>query len=233
MTLRIDVSALRPDSRIELFQVDMTPIGGGMLHFHAGTNQRGRSITFQGIDYLPAAIEAKGFECGEGQVARPTLTISNINGVIAGYLFDYDDMRGAVVTRIRTYGKYLDAINYPNGNPSADPAQQFAPEIYEIDRVRRDDGIVVEFELGAPHDVLGEQLPSRVVADNLCDAIYRSGEICDWEPDPVTGPFFDRDNSPTTAEGDACNHCISGCLARHTRNLPLPLGAFPGAGLIR
>lgn len=150
-------------SRLELFAVDLTPLGGTALHFAAGTNELGRAIVWQGITYTPAAIEAEGFEqSGSDAVARPKLRIGNVSGALNGVLFDYDELRGALVSRIRTLGKYLDAVNFRAGNPSADPTQEFPREIYTIDRVSRDDGVVVEFELGAPHDVLHAQLPALV-----------------------------------------------------------------------
>ncbi len=233
MDIRSDASSLTPDARIELIELDLSPLGGDVLRLHAGTNGFHQPIKWQGNDYMPAAIEATGFEVsGEGQVPRPKLTIGNVSGVITGFLFDYDELRGATFTRIRTLGKYLDAANFPNGNPGADPTQEFPREVYTLDRVSRDNGAVVEWEMGAPYDVLNTQLPARVVIDNLCDAEYASGLICDWVPG-TGGRYFDADDQPTTAENDRCSHCLSGCKARFGAIAPLPFGGFPAAGLVK
>ncbi|WP_421793505.1 phage minor tail protein L [Hydrocarboniphaga effusa] len=232
MELRSDATSLTPDSRIELVQIDLTPLGGDVLYFHAGTNQLGTPVIWQGNAYQPGSLEIEGFEQdSQGAVARPRLRIGNISGFISGLLFDYDELKGALVTRKRTTGRYLDAANFPNGNPYADPTQQYPDEVYEIDRVANDDGIVVEFELGAPHDVLNAEIPARVVIDNMCDAIYRSGEICDWTPGS-DGPWFDINDQPTTEVNDECSQCLTGCQLRFG-NEPLPLGAFLAAGLVR
>jgi len=64
-------------------------------------------------------IQAEGFAFREGQLPRPTLTISNALGTITAILLNVNqvttgnDLTGATVTRIRTLARYLDAVNFP------------------------------------------------------------------------------------------------------------------------
>ena len=233
MPLLADVTSLSPTAQIELFELDLSALGGGFLRFHAGTNELGVAVVWQGQTYTPGSIEAEGFSYdGSGPLPRPKLRFGNVTGTLTGYLFDFDDLKGAKITRKRTLAAYLDAVNFAAGNPGADPDQQMPDEVYFIDRLSQDDGVIVEFELGASYDVLSAKVPAQTVIDNLCDSDYRSGEGCDWTPDPVTGPWFDANDLPTTEANDKCSHRLTGCKCRFL-NRPLPFGGFPGAGLVR
>ena len=71
-------------------------------------------------------------------------------------------MTGAVVTRIRTLAKYIDAANFAdNTNSTADPTAEFPREIYSIDRKSGENREIVEFELAAPTDLAGVRIPKR------------------------------------------------------------------------
>jgi lambda family phage minor tail protein L len=243
MPIQSEIAALATSANIELFSLDTTDKGGTIHHFHAGTNQLGGKVVWQGVEYSPAAVFAEGFEYnGSGQLPRPKFQVANIGGGINGLLIDFDDLRGCKVIRRRTKAKFLDAVNFPGGvNPTADPAEHLPDEIYFIDRVSEDDGTFVTFEMGASYDVLYALAPGRQIIDNICGAEYRSGDVCDWQPDPVTGPFFDENDAPCTADLDRCSHKRSGCRARFgtatladgTYAKAIPFGGFPAAGLAR
>jgi len=115
-------------------------------------------------------IEAEGFAFREGQLPRPTLTISNALGTITAILLNVNstttgnDLTGATVTRIRTLARYLDSINFPgNTNPlgTPDPTAEFPQEIYKIDRKSAENREVVTFELAAVFDLAGIRAPKR------------------------------------------------------------------------
>ena len=115
-------------------------------------------------------IEAEGFAFREGQLPRPTLTISNALGTITAILLNVNstttgnDLTGATVTRIRTLARYLDSINFPgNTNPlgTPDPTAEFPQEIYKIDRKSAENREVVQFELAAVFDLAGIRAPKR------------------------------------------------------------------------
>ena len=73
-----------------------------------------------------------------------------------------NDLTGAVVTRIRTLAKFIDASNFADGqNPNADPSAEFPREIYYIDRKSAENRDLVSWELAAVFDLAGVRVPKR------------------------------------------------------------------------
>ena len=133
-----DLQKINPSAIIELFTItNEAAIHGSTAtyRFHAGTNRVGNGdIIWAGNTYVKMPIEAEGFAFREGQLPRPTLTISNALGTITAILLNVNstttgnDLTGATVTRIRTLARYLDSINFPgNTNPlgTPDPTAEF------------------------------------------------------------------------------------------------------------
>lgn len=234
MTIEGDITALAPGAIVEFFEIDLTPLGGPLLFFHAGTNQLRAPVVWQGNAYQPFPIQATGFEwSGKGQLPRPKLTVANVTGLITGYALEYQDFLGAQVTRHRTLVKYLDAVNFPGGvNASADPTQFLPDEIYFVNQRTQESKAAVQFELAASFDVAGVQLPRRQIIQNVCPWKYKGPE-CSWAPSPTTGPWFDaNDNSVSSAAQDQCSKRLTGCQARFGQYSPLPYGGFPAASLV-
>lgn len=114
MTIETDVQKLEPGAIVELFELDLTPFGGDLLRFHAGTNGLLANVTWNGNAYTAFPVAASGFEfTGQGQAPRPKLMVSNVAGSITALVLQYDDLVGAKITRRRTLAKYLDAVNFP------------------------------------------------------------------------------------------------------------------------
>lgn len=230
MTIQTDIQKLAPGAIVELFEIDLTPFGGSLLRFHAGTNSMLGNITWQGNAYTAFPVAASGFEFnGQAQAPRPKLQVANVAGAITALVLQYDDIVGAKVTRKRTLAKYLDAVNFPGGsNPTADPSASFADDVFYIDRKSMENNVVVEFELAPAMDVTGVQLPRRHIVQNVCVWKYRSAD-CGW-----TGTtYYDANDAATTQANDVCGKRLSSCQARFGSNAPLPFGGFPAAGLIR
>lgn len=230
MSISADIQTLEPGAVIELFELDLTSLGGDVLRFHAGTNQLNQNVVWQGNEYTRFPVEASGFDFdGTGSIPRPKLRASNALSVISALLQVYGDFLGAKVTRKRTLKKYLDAINFPGGiNPTADPSAAFADDVFFIDRKTSETKEMVEFELTVSFDLAAIQLPRRQIIQNLCAWKYRSGE-CGY----AGTNYFLADDTPTTeATQDTCGKRVSSCKARFP-NEPLPFGGFPGAALIR
>ena len=169
-----DLQKINPSAIIELFSITTeTALHGSAAtyRFHAGTNRVGNGdIIWAGNTYIKMPIKAEGFAFQEGQLPRPTLTISNALGTITAILLNVNstttgnDLTGATVTRIRTLARYLDSINFPgNTNPlgTPDPTAEFPQEIYKIDRKASENREVVEFELAAVFDLAGIRAPKR------------------------------------------------------------------------
>lgn len=229
MTIKSDIQSLTPGTLIDMFELDATAQGGSLLRFHTGINELGNDIVWQGNTYTRFPISVTGFERNsKGAIPRPKAQISNITGLVGALVHGLNDLIGAKVTRKRTFLKYLDAVNFAAGNPSADPSAEFLDEVYFINRKTGENKVFIEFELAAAWDVQGVQLPRRQVIANVCSWGYRSAE-CGY----AGGAVADATDTPTTVLAlDACGKRIASCQLRFGANSQLPYGGFPGAGLL-
>lgn len=232
MSINADVQKLEPGALVELFELDASAQSGDILRFH-GYTQLG-SIWWQGLEYSGWPVQAEGFaRTGDGQQPAPTFSVGNVDGSISSLCLFLDDMVSAKVYRRRTLGKYLDAINFPNGNPEADPDEQLPTELWYIEQKTSETTEAVTFELASALDFSGEQLPRRQIVANVCLWLtiggYR-GPNCSY-----TGTaFFDKDDNPVADPSlDRCGGRLSSCKCRFGENNPLPYGSFPAADLIR
>ena len=150
-------------------QVTWTAQSVEIYRFHSGSNLNANGkIVWDGNDYLRFPILASGFAFQGGQLPRPKISISNATGFMSAILLSVNqvtsgnDLTGAILTRIRTLAKFIDAPNFANGqNPDADPTAEFPREIYGIDRKSTETRELVEFELAAPTDLAGVRIPKR------------------------------------------------------------------------
>lgn len=229
--IHAEIQKLAPSAVIELFVLDLSLFGQGMVYFHAGTNALQQRVVWQGKAYDAFPIQVDGFEFnGNGQIPRPKLKVANVTGAITALVLTYQDLVGAKITRKRTLAKYLDAVNFPGGvNTTADASAEFADDIYYIDRKSRETRDVIEFELAASFDLEGVNLPRRQIVQNVCPWRYRSSE-CGY-----TGThYFDANDQRVTANSqDICGKRLSSCQARFGQTSELPFGGFPAAGLFR
>ena len=120
-----DLQSINPSAIIELFSLQLsTAIHGTntVYRFHNGSSLNANGeIVWAGNSYLRFPVQAEGFAFQRGQLPRPTLTISNLSSApsISALLLSVNettpgnDLTGAVVTRIRTLAKFLDAVNFP------------------------------------------------------------------------------------------------------------------------
>lgn len=230
MSIAEIVQELSPGTIINLVEVDLTELGDSIYRFHNGTNELNASVTWQGNVYTQFPIELTGFETStQGALARPTLKIANVSGLIVPLLKGFDDLIGGKITRKRTMLKYLDAVNFDGGvNLTADPAVYFSDDIYFIDRKVAANKVFVEFELVSSLDLNGIKLPRRQIIQNSCTWIYRSGE-CTYAGDPVADS---NDNTTNDADFDVCGKRLKSCQLRFGTSSILPYGGFPGAGLL-
>ena len=185
-----DLQAINPSAIIELFKLQLsTSLHGSNTEyrFHGGSNLNANGkIIWKGEEYFRFPIQATGFAFQKGQLPRPKLVISNggnqgssVTGLsISAILLSANettpgnDLTGAVLTRIRTLAKFIDAANFANGqNATADPNAEFAQEIYSIDRKSTENREVVEFELAAPTDLAGVRIPGRQATRSLFPSI--------------------------------------------------------------
>ena len=173
------LQSLNPSAIIELFVIELssslhgTTAGSSgesnIFRFHAGSNLNvNKRIIWDQKEYLRFPIEATGFSYQRGQQPRPKLIVSNATSLISALLLQVNkttagnDLTGAKVTRISTLAKFIDAVNFADGqNSTADPTAEFPREIYTIDRKASENRFVVEFELAMPTDLAGITIPKR------------------------------------------------------------------------
>lgn len=230
MSIQTDIQSLSTDALVELFVVDATPLGGTLYRFHAGTNQLNGSVVWQGETYPAMPIEVEGFEyTGQGKLPRPIMKVQNVDGIIGALCDTYDDLIGAVVTRKRTFVKYLDAVNFPGGvNATADPTAVFPDDVYSINRKSSHTKLVIEFELTSSFDIQGVMLPRRQIIQHTCLWVYRSAE-CSYAGAPVAT----IDDVPTANPAlDLCGKRVASCKLRFGEHGVLPFGGFPGVGVV-
>ncbi len=140
-----------------------------VLRFHAGTNRLGGDVIWQGVTYVRYPVRATGFEWkARGALPHPRLAVANVIDIVSAMCHQYSDLVGCPVTRKRTLARYLDAANFANGNPFANPADHFNDDLFAVNQKVRESLDIVGFELAAPIDVEGVLLPRRQVVCNAC-----------------------------------------------------------------
>jgi len=221
--------SLSPGDVVELFQLDLSPLGINEIWPFTKSNIDGQKrITFQNIEYVPVDVQSKGWiATAKGQFPRPKIVISNTMGFLAGLIFEHNDGVGAKLTRLRTFRQFLD------GEAEADPTMHYEPEIYYVDRKVRHNKQVIEFELASAMDQEGVKLPRRTLLRDTCTHQYRIWNGSAFDYSKATCPYsaanyFAEDGTPVyDPENDKCGLRLSDCKKRFG-NQPLPTRAFPG-----
>lgn len=249
MSLTADFQKLSVSGIVTLYQIDATKLGAGILYFHGHSNfedwqiidntvsdsdkVQKRNIIFNGITYEPVAIDSEGLEQrGDGKISSPTLSLANnINGVqgaVSAYCLNFSDFAGAKVTVITTLAKYLDAINFSEGNTQA--SNEYKKQVWYIEQKTSENALQVTFELSNPIDFEGQRIPCREI-NNYCqwavNGDYR-GESCGY----IGAAMYTDEDKPTTdPTKDQCSGRLQGCRVRFGANKPLPFGGFPSSSM--
>ncbi|RCI68108.1 phage minor tail protein L, partial [Pseudomonas aeruginosa] len=99
--------------------------------------------------YQAGPLEARGFEQrGDGRASSPTLSVGNIDGSISALCLFFDGLVGARLIVRETYAHYLDAANFAEGNPQADPSQERL-NIWFLEQKTAENSVQVTWELSA------------------------------------------------------------------------------------
>lgn len=231
MNYNNDIQKLEPGNQIRLYELDATRLGGLLWRFHGHAHEG--EIIWQGQLYSPLQITAKGFDLrGDGRPASPTLQVANelqgVRGAISALCLQFRDLVGAKVRVIETFRHYLDAANFPEGNPEASPMERL--NISYINQALSLSRQEVTFECASPTAIKGQMLPGGQLM-NRCEwclwGEYR-GEDCNY-----TGVLlFDLDGNPVTDPAlDRCGGRVSDCERRHGKGNPLPFGGTPATSL--
>lgn len=225
-SITTEMQSLAPTALIELFILDMTNLpNGDKSYWHAGTNKLTQPIVWQGQQYLPLPIEAEGFDINtDGTTPRPKVRVANIEGLFSAEVRNNDDLVNCKIIRKRTHARFLDAVNFPNGNPEANPHENYPDQLWYINRKTNETKYMIEWELVSAFDLRNATIPARQVLQNSCAFRYRGAE-CGW-----TGTFYyDENQIPQwDASADKCGKTMTDCRVRF-KEQPIRFGGFPGA----
>ncbi len=231
MSLSTEVQQPSTDPYIELFDLDATGIGGGTYHF-CQSSLESSAIVWRGTTYTPFDVLGKGFGMdSQGALPRPTLTVTNVTKALMGAVIAWNDLLGAVVTRWRTFRKFLD------GQSAADPDAHFVEDVYIIERKISANKYAIEWELSPFGFSEGAKIPRRQIIKDLCSWTYRrwNGSAFDYTgvKCPYTGgSYWNSKNESCAASEDRCGRWLSSCELRFGGG-EIPTAAFPGVSKIR
>ena len=198
--------SLNPSALISFYEIDIQEIAFNnqvvtqseidsdtnvVFKFHNNVNLTSNSLFWRSKEYIAAPIEADGFEInvrGSTPIPRLRMSVSDLGipalSRLKERLNSLGDIVGAKVTRIRTYSRFLDAVNFLNGIPPLnffpDPNSELARDIYYIDRKSNENKNLIEYELAPLFELEGIRLPGRIVSQDNCPHTYR-GEGCLYE----------------------------------------------------
>ncbi|EHW0050950.1 phage minor tail protein L, partial [Escherichia coli] len=162
--------------RVVLWEIDLTVQGGERYFFCNELNEKGEAVTWQGREYQAYPIDGSGFEMnGKGSSARPSLTVSNLFGLVTGMAEDLQSLVGATVVRRRVYARFLDAVNFVAGNPEADPEQELRDR-WVVEQMSELTAMTASFVLATPTETDGALFPGRIMLANTCMWDYRGDE---------------------------------------------------------
>ncbi len=201
---KVNAELLKLDGNllINLFVIDFSSLvfsplsapffGNTVFRFHNNIKYMPNNIVWNNQTYIAAPIQAEGFEQNsKGAISSPKLSLSvpdsqvNLLKLFKQQLAALDhDLVGAKVTRIRTFAKFLDAVNFTDETAPVgldpDPNAELCKDIFYINQKTYEDKNVLQFDLTSIFDLSGLQLPQRIVSANRCLFAYR-GEGCLYE----------------------------------------------------
>jgi lambda family phage minor tail protein L len=111
-----------------------------------------------------------------------------------------------------------------DGEPAADPSQEFPLDVFYIEQKTSENAIAITWTLSSILDLEGVRLPRRLITQNYCQWKYRSSE-CGYTGGPVAD---ERDRPTGSLSNDICGKRLQSCQLRFP-NQSLPFGGFPGA----
>jgi lambda family phage minor tail protein L len=234
MPIESDVQRPDPGDRIELFDLDCRSLGGDVYRFTKSIFAS-QPVVWRGYTYTPMNVEITGFEInGKGTLPRPLMRISNTTMALSAAVLEWNELLGAVITRWRTFKKYLDQGTNP------DPDACFPPDIYIVRRRTKQNRKLIEWELGAFMDFEGKKLPRRQILRDTCTLTYRvyksdtdSFDYTDVDCPYVAATYYDDLGQATTKNADKCGRGLNDCKIRFPGKQPLPAFLFPGVARVR
>lgn len=178
-----DVQKQEVDSAvIELYDLAYTTDSSGTVSyarfFPSGLDSdltevqfRDSSGTARTYEALPMQLDGINIS-SDGAYNRPELTVANIESVFSDAIggMKYENLIGKRLTRRTTLEKYL--VGNAGDSGVGNAPVEFPKVTFVIDRIKSRNVTSVTFELAAPFDLAGIQLPRRVVVGGSCPFKY-------------------------------------------------------------
>lgn len=233
-----DAQDLSQRGNVELFIIDATKKGQGVLRFTAAvydseTQQPIDKVMFGGNEYRQLPIAADGFEwSGTGAAPRPTLTFTALDLILLQEMVNANDLVGCPVERIKTKRKYLDDGSNPN------PDAHYPIDYYQVEKKNKQMRQTLVYDLSTKLDQQGKQIPARQMIRDTCQHQYRYFTGGSFSYNKVTCPYAGTryythaGEQVTDRSKDRCGKRISDCSLRFGEKATLPMFAFPGLGRI-
>ncbi len=130
--------------------------------------------------------------------------------MVTGMAEDLQSLVGGTVVRRKVYARFLDAVNFVNGNSGADPEQEVISR-WRIEQCSELSAVSACFALSTPTETDGAVFPGRIMLANTCTWTYR-GDECGYHG-PAVADEYDQPTSDITK--DKCSKCLSGCKFRN------------------
>lgn len=171
-TIEKKITESGSENYIELYDIDLTPIGGGIVLHLTNNSYTDQAIYWQGNEYTPIAMKVEGFEYNSttSAPAQPTITISNVGGIITAYVAAYRGLRNAVFTRWRTWKEFLD------GEAEENPSAHFPPDRFLFSQKLYESEDAIQWQLKTPLERPNTRLPLRqVLKDQTINNLHAPG----------------------------------------------------------
>lgn len=256
--VRNQEQSLNPSPVVYLYQIDLstarTPTNTTLFLSPYRNGTSNLSYGGQAYTYADIAMEGLTMELG-GKLPDPRMTVLCRKGDVLLTQTISGDIRGARVTRIKTYALHLDSGASPNTSANR-------RSVMFINGIQTRVNTRIAFRLSPAYGLEGiNDRANRSLAQDSCGLTYRvwNGSAftytpvrdggCPWGnpaeqsnfsavPDWGTLFFNTADQQVGTAAEDRCSKHATGCMARFSRaniNQPIPIEADfrSGANAIR
>ena len=195
MTLVSDFQKQSPGSElVELFEIEKAD--GSFAYFTRGEDSDGSSLQMYDYSspstlrtYAPIPITMDGFDIkATGAMARPVFNVAIVDNTFSTAIgtTDYDTLLGKKIIRRLTLKRYLQGESSDPG--AGNTPIEFTRQVWTVSKINSRDALNLSYELTAPFDLQGVQIPAREIVSNACP----------WE---YTGA------SPDLAEHAKCGGC--------------------------
>lgn len=151
-------------SVLEFLEIDLVDFGGSIYRiFNSVSTGVDGSISFLGEDWYPVPFESEGWGAtGDGSTPRPTVTISDFDGVLMLEALAYDDLLGAQVRRYETTKELRTSGSY------------YGPEVWVINQKMEADGNMIKVGLATPFDQRVRRIPGWLAFRSEFPALGRN-----------------------------------------------------------